>query len=122
MSQTKQECMEYILVLLDDLKSEINKIMHKDNYQKYDGWIPDLDYCHEGISKIDEELETLENMFNDCIPAERKTIDRLQRENMILKQRNEEMASQIKELQKPPCITFEEIEKIKEKLYAKGTE
>ena len=85
MSQTKQECMEYILVLLDDMKSEVRKIMHKDNYQTYDGQMPDLDYLHEALGTISDELETLEDMFESCIPEETRAMKILELENEVLR-------------------------------------
>lgn len=85
MRHTKQECMEYIIVLLDDMKSEVKKIMHKDNYHTYDSTIPDLDYLHEALLRLDEEIETLEDMFENCIPEETKRLNNLVSENEALK-------------------------------------
>jgi hypothetical protein len=85
MSQTKREAMEYILILCDDLKSEINKLMHKDGYQTYDNKAPDLEYTKRLIEDIDDEIDMLEYMFNNCIPEEVKTIQKLEGENAILK-------------------------------------
>lgn len=85
MSQTKREAMEYILILCDDLKSEINKLMHKDGYQTYDNKMPDLEYPRRLIEDIDDEFDMLENMFDSCIPEEVKKINRLELENEVLK-------------------------------------
>lgn len=85
MSQTKQECMEYIIVLLDDMKSEVNKIMHKNNYQTYDSQVPDLSYLQESVDTLFDEIGTLEIMFENCIPEEVRTIRDLNVENENLK-------------------------------------
>jgi len=85
MSQTKQECMEYILVLLDDMKSQVRKIMHKDNYQTYDNTVPDTMPLYNTLCKIDEELSDLDDMFEKCLPEEIKKTRHLELENEVLK-------------------------------------
>lgn len=100
MSQTKQECMEYMLVLLDDMKSEVRKIMHKDNYQTYDGQTPDFDYLYEALGKMDEELESLQDMFDNSIPEDVKRRMFLEEENEALKNNILALRDKIDALQK----------------------
>lgn len=85
MSQTKQECMEYMLILLDDMKSQVRKIMHKDNYQTYDNEVPDTRPLYNTLCKMDEELGNLEDMFEKCLPEEVKKARHLELENEVLK-------------------------------------
>ncbi len=84
MSQTKQECMEYIIVLLDDMKSEVKKIMHKDNYQTYDSEFLNVDYLKEVTETLFEEVGTLEIMFENCIPDNVRRLRSLESQNAVL--------------------------------------
>jgi hypothetical protein len=85
MSQTKQEALEYILVILDEMASETRKIIHKDRHNKFDSYLPDFDCLHDALAKIDEQIETLVEMFENTIPEEVKRIRFLEEENDALK-------------------------------------
>lgn len=99
MSQTKKECMEYIIVILDDMKSEVKKLMHKDNYQTYDREFLNVDYLEEAIEELDDEVDRLKKMFEDSIPEETKIIRGLEVSNEALREYATALTEQIKTLE-----------------------
>lgn len=122
MSQTKQECMEFMIVLLDEMKAQVKKIMHKDNYQTYDDEVPDTEDLHVTLSRIDAELETLDYMFEASIPKDVRAISMLEAENESLRQTIKELRGKIRDQHAPPsCLSLSEINQAKERLNEKTT-
>lgn len=81
----RAQVLEYIIVMIDEMKAEVNKIVHNYKYGKYDEKVPDMEFLKDINSDICDHLENAEHIFVDAIPPETQKVAHLKDENVALR-------------------------------------